>query len=135
MSKRRFSQLLSVAILLSAPVWFAGCGQGSTSGPTTGTEVGHNEGAKEVAKTDDHSGWWCPEHGIPESECSICDASVAAEFQKKGDWCKEHDRALSQCFICTPKAKEKYAALYKAKFGTEPPAIEDETPNPGKPKS
>lgn len=74
----------------------------------------------------DHSGWWCDEHGVPEAECSLCSAKVAAEFQKKGDWCDKHDRALSQCFICNPKAKQKYAALYRAKYGKEPPPIEDD---------
>ncbi|MHB1425288.1 MAG: RND transporter [Gemmataceae bacterium] len=81
---------------------------------------------QEDKKVHDHSGWWCDEHGIPESECSMCNAKVAAEFKKKGDWCDEHDRAKSQCFICDPKLKDKYAAVYRAKYGKEPPPIEDE---------
>jgi hypothetical protein len=85
---------------------------------------------KEVARAEkkvhDHSGWWCDEHGIPEEECSLCSAKVAAEFKKKGDWCEEHDRAMSQCFLCDPKLKEKYAAKYRAKYGKEPPPIEEE---------
>ena len=79
------------------------------------------------AKADTkHSGWWCDEHGIPEAECSMCSAKVAAKFKKKGDWCEEHDRAKSQCFICNPKLKEKYAAIYRAKYGKEPPPTEDD---------
>jgi hypothetical protein len=81
---------------------------------------------KEENKAHDHSGWWCDEHGVPEAECSMCSAKVAAECKKKGDWCDKHDRAKSQCFICDPKLKEKYAALYRAKYGKEPPPIEDE---------
>jgi hypothetical protein len=56
----------------------------------------------------------------------MCSAKVAAEFKKKGDWCNEHDRAKSQCFLCDPKLKEKFAALYRAKYGKEPPPTEDE---------
>jgi hypothetical protein len=73
-----------------------------------------------------HDGWWCDEHGIPEAECSMCSAKVAAEFKKKGDWCNEHNRAKSQCFKCDPKLKEKFAALYRAKEGKDPPEPDDE---------
>jgi hypothetical protein len=73
----------------------------------------------------DSETWWCKEHGVPEHLCGQCDAKLAAEFKKKGDWCKEHDRPESQCFICHPELKEKFAAQYRAKYGTEPPPIED----------
>lgn len=73
-----------------------------------------------------HSGWWCDEHGIPEAECSMCQVKVAAECKKKGDWCEKHDRAKSQCFLCDPSLKAKYAAVYRAKEGKEPPPTEDE---------
>lgn len=77
-------------------------------------------------KVDDHSGWWCEEHGIPEAECSMCNAKVAKEFKAKGDWCEKHDRAKSQCFICDPSLKDKYADKYRAKYGKEPPPIQEE---------
>jgi hypothetical protein len=33
--------------------------------------------------------------------------------------------------VCDPQAKEKYAAMYRAKYGHEPPAIEsEEEPTP-----
>ena len=80
----------------------------------------------EGKKVDDHSGWWCEEHGIPEAECSMCSAKVAKECKARGDWCEKHDRAKSQCFICDPSLKEKYAAKYRAKYGKEPPPIQDE---------
>jgi hypothetical protein len=72
-----------------------------------------------------HEGWWCDEHGIPEEECSLCNAKVAAECKKKGDWCEKHERAKSQCFLCDPKLKERYAAKYRARYGKEPPPIEE----------
>jgi hypothetical protein len=75
---------------------------------------------------DDHSGWWCPEHGVPEEVCGQCNARYAAECRRKGDWCKEHERPDSECFICHPERKEKFAKLYRSKYGTEPPPIEEE---------
>jgi cobalt-zinc-cadmium efflux system membrane fusion protein len=79
-------------------------------------------------KKDDHSGWWCDEHGVPEEVCGQCSAKAAADFKKKGDWCQEHDRPKSQCFLCDPKLKDKFAAQYRVKYGKEPPPIEPEAP-------
>ncbi len=108
-----------------------GCSQSDTKGGAA-KDSGKDKGGQ-VAKNDDkkdaeskHGGWWCDEHGVPEAECSMCSAKVAAEFKKKGDWCDKHDRAKSQCFVCDPKLKEKYAAQYRAKYGKEPPPTEDE---------
>ena len=70
---------------------------------------------------DDHSGWWCPRHGIPEEECAMCKTKLAAEYREKGDWCEEHTRPDSLCFKCNPGYAEKYAKLYEAKFGHAPP--------------
>jgi hypothetical protein len=117
------------AVLLSLVAAFAidGCGQADNKGEQAKEKASQVAKAKsESKKVHDHSGWWCDEHGIPEAECSMCSAKVAAEFKKKGDWCDKHDRALSQCFLCNPKAKEKYAALYRVKYGKEPPPTEDE---------
>ena len=101
----------------------------------TATVIGIGGCSKEVPKADqggtpkkvaeakgqDHSGWWCDEHGVPEAECSMCSAKVAAERKKAGDWCEKHDRAKSQCFICDPSLKERYFAVYRDKYGKEPP--------------
>jgi len=81
--------------------------------------------AKVVEHGHDHSGWWCTEHGVPESVCALCDSKLAADFQKKGDWCKEHDRPDSQCFTCHPELEAKFAAQYEAKFGKKPPVEND----------
>ena len=139
MSQRRLVGSLRVVVAMAAALALAGCGQSNPSGPAATAEHhegdghdhahqdgdGHDHG-KEAAGGHDHSGWWCAEHGVPEGECSQCNSKIAAEFQKKGDWCKEHDRAHSQCFICDPKAKEKYVAMYKAKYGENPPPMEGE---------
>lgn len=103
-------------LLAAALIGFGGC---TNEAP----KVGQSDPPKKVAekKVHDHSGWWCDEHGIPEAECSMCSGKVAAQFKKKGDWCEKHDRAKSQCFLCDPSLKEKYAAVYRAKYGKEPP--------------
>ena len=93
-----------------------GCGEAKP-------ELGDPNAAPEkVTNTSgDHSGWWCPEHGIPEEECSMCSSKAAKQFKADGDWCEEHDRAQSQCFKCDPKLKAKFAAQYETKYGKKPP--------------
>jgi Mg-chelatase subunit ChlI len=70
---------------------------------------------------------WCREHGVPESVCTRCNASLAQKYKDKGDWCKEHDVPESQCFQCHPELKAQFAAQYKAKYGKEPPATQPES--------
>lgn len=132
-----------IGLTMASALWLSGCGK--PAGPIDGGPVavesqghhagdGHDHGNDAHSEHDGHdhgseghthSGWWCGEHGIPEAECSMCSAKVAAEFQRQGDWCQEHDRAESQCFVCHPENKEKYAAKYRAKYGKEPPAVTD----------
>ncbi len=89
--------------------------------------------AQTKAAAHDHSGWWCDEHGIPESECSMCSSKVARQCKANGDWCDKHDRAKSQCFLCDPSLEAKFAAHYEAKYGKKPPVPEDNRPkNEGK---
>jgi hypothetical protein len=108
----------------------SGCGQTGPA-PTqaqkqTDAHDGHDHDAVAASSAaDDHSGWWCSEHGVPEEICARCDSKVAAEFQKKGDWCKQHDRPESQCFICHPELLTKFAAQYEAKFGKKPPTPDE----------
>ncbi len=116
----RFGSLL--ALVAAFALGALGCGQSDHKGNHA------KDKPPEVAKkkTHDHSGWWCDEHGIPEHECSMCSEKVAKECKAKGDWCAEHERAKSQCFVCDPKLQETFAAKYRAKYGEEPPPIEDE---------
>ncbi|GIX05067.1 MAG: hypothetical protein KatS3mg114_0936 [Planctomycetaceae bacterium] len=120
--------LMSTALVVAALI-VSGCGQ--TGAPQNVQQQPSGQpSATGVATTEpsesDHSGWWCPEHGMPEEICAQCNSKLAAEFQKKGDWCKEHDRPDSQCFLCHPELQAKFAAQYRAKYGKEPPAIEEE---------
>ena len=136
------TQKLWTACGLLAAVMFAanGCGESAPAPQKvaqTDDHAGHDhkdgehhagDGHDHGKKDHDHSGWWCGEHGLPEGECSMCNSKVAAAFKAKGDWCDEHERAKSQCFKCDPKLQEKFAAVYHAKEGKEPPAIEEEAP-------
>jgi hypothetical protein len=110
---------VSVSLFAAFVLFVSGCGQTNTSGPA-------QRNTSQVADTGSgHSGWWCPEHGVPEEECSMCSTKAATEFKKKGDWCKEHDRAESQCFICDPSTSGKFAARYEAKYCKKPPTPDD----------
>lgn len=97
-------------------VALVGCGQSLDKPATTSVS-----GAKTASQVHSHEGWWCSEHGVPESVCALCNAKLAADFKAKGDWCKEHDRPESQCFACHPELEAKFASQYEAKYGTQPP--------------
>ncbi|MHC4880224.1 MAG: RND transporter [Planctomycetota bacterium] len=116
--------------LLGMITFVAGCTGGGDATSDSGTDTtpvaqtddhadheGHEEGAE-----NKHGGWWCVEHGVPEGECTRCDASLTASFKDKGDWCDEHDLPESQCFKCDPKRAEPFIARYEAKYGKKPPA-------------
>lgn len=72
-----------------------------------------------------HGGWWCYGHGVPEEQCAMCDAELAAELREKGDWCEEHQRPDSLCFKCHPENAQPFIALYEAKYGKKPPKAAD----------
>jgi hypothetical protein len=116
--KRISLAMLSVGVASMALLALAGCSQPSSDPAAPGAAAGTLEGD---GVTDDHSGWWCAEHGVPEEECSMCSSTAAADFKAKGDWCETHNRAHSQCFVCDPSQAEKFVKLYEAKFGTKPP--------------
>ena len=129
----------ALALFAALAVIAAGCGQTApTGGETKGTgkdkPVAKSAGDKPADEKADHSGWWCDEHGLPESVCDLCSKKYREAEKAKGNWC-EHARVKSSCFKCNPGLREKYAAEYKAKFGTEPPAAEaDEKSDDGKAK-
>lgn len=122
---------IGLGLFAAVALLAGGCESKTAQNKDAGKQVVHKDGdghdhSKDKAGDTKHSGWWCDEHGIPEADCSMCSAKVAAECKKKGDWCDKHERAKSQCFLCDPKLKEKYAAQYRAKYGKEPPPTEDE---------
>ena len=118
MTRNLWQGVLVVAFIPAMLVVVGGCGESARVKRA-------KEKAARAAK-DDHSDWWCAEHGVPEEVCGLCSSKVAKEMKAKGDWCEKHDRPDSQCFICHPEYKEKFAAAYRDKFGKEPPPTEDE---------
>lgn len=119
-----WSALLAVSML-----W--GCNKANDAkqgtAPITAKESEkQKEKEPDKAGKDDHSSWWCPEHGVPEKICAQCDTLLVADFKKKGDWCAKHNRPESQCFICHPEHEAKFAAQYEAKYGKKPPKREAE---------
>src|SRR5262245_47515205 len=135
MQRNLWRTVLSLSLVPVGLLALGGCGKETPQAEQPkGKQVQVAEATKDK-KVDDHSGWWCDEHGIPEAECSMCSAKVAAECKKKGDWCEKHDRAKSQCFFCKPERREYYAAKYRAKYGKEPPSIEEFDEKKGDDKS
>jgi len=111
-----FQPVCALIVMSAASVLFlSGCGQ-SDSAPSASSTA-----ESESAPGHNYAGWWCTEHGVPEEECALCDASLVAAFKEDDDWCQEHSRPDSQCFVCHPELAEKFAARFTAKFGEEPP--------------
>ncbi|MCK6485480.1 MAG: hypothetical protein L6R00_15235 [Phycisphaerae bacterium] len=54
---------------------------------------------------------WCPEHRVPESICTRCNATLIEGFKTKGDWCAKHGLPESQCLDCHPGLKAKFDAM------------------------
>lgn len=125
------TNMTSIALSLLACLAFTLCGCGDATAPVgdndTTTELDehaghdHGPGEHEGVAGHDHSGWWCPEHGVPEEECALCDTTLVASYKADGDWCEEHNRPDSHCFLCDPSKFETFAARYEAKYGEEPP--------------
>ena len=111
------------AALAAGALFLVGCGDEKTKTKASGEE----KKTTDVTDTGGpHSGWWCKEHGVPEEMCSLCSEKYAQQCKAKGDWCEEHNVAKSHCFKCDPSLKEKFAAMYRAKYpGKEPPPMEE----------
>lgn len=48
---------------------------------------------------------WCGGHGVPESVCTRCNASLIAAFKATNDWCAEHGLPETHCLRCNPNLK------------------------------
>ena len=49
---------------------------------------------------------WC-EHGFDKKDCYRCDSKLEAKFKKTGDWCGGHGVPESQCPLCNPDVEAK----------------------------
>lgn len=72
----------------------------ATEAAQAAVEASHGEGAKPGSHED-----WCGEHGVPESQCTRCNAKLIPAFKATGDWCGEHGLPESQCLKCNPEIK------------------------------
>ncbi len=85
-----------------------GCSKDKASGnpPASSAQVGEKKGGSTPAnvKPGSHEDW-CEEHQVPESQCTLCNPSLAAAFKATGDWCDEHGLPESQCRKCNPNLK------------------------------
>lgn len=118
---RNASSLISTTLVVLMLV-LCGCGGGDDHDPDHDHDKKTTEKDTESSEKDE---WWCIEHGIPEHLCGMCVKEHADKCKAKGDWC-EHDKPGSNCFVCNPDMQEKYAVMYRNKYGKEPPPIEDE---------
>jgi cobalt-zinc-cadmium efflux system membrane fusion protein len=115
---------LAFGIVVIASLGMCGCDK-STDKHVPAATPASNSTSDAVKDDHGHEGWWCEEHGVPESVCAQCSKKLTAEFKAKGDWCQKHDRPDSQCFICHPELEAKFAAQYEAKYGKKPPKPSD----------
>ena len=100
-------------VLFSTPLTMGGCdcGRGGlTKSEAPKVESPPPESPKAPLVTKPEIIDWCVEHGVPESICTRCNATLIEGFKKKGDWCKEHDLPESQCFVSHPELKAKFEA-------------------------
>jgi hypothetical protein len=98
MTMRRTWIVAAIALAL-ATAW--GCGGGAKApegspGQASGERAGVVPGSYED---------WCDEHGVPETACTRCDATLIPAFKAVGDWCDEHGLPKSQCLKCDPTLK------------------------------
>jgi cobalt-zinc-cadmium efflux system membrane fusion protein len=48
---------------------------------------------------------------VPESVCTRCNPKLIAGFQERNDWCAEHGLPESQCILCNSEVEAKWAAM------------------------
>ncbi|MBI5364880.1 MAG: hypothetical protein HZA53_17010 [Planctomycetes bacterium] len=105
----RIERTLFQSTLLVLVAFAVSCGEASK--PSAAPVSGNGEPTKAPLVQKTELADWCPEHGVPESVCTRCNAELIPGFQAKGDWCKEHGLPDSQCLACHPELKAKLEAL------------------------
>jgi len=106
-------RVLPLLVLVSAAILLAGCaneGTPSRSSTSSGTAQApatppQGEGHAMANVVPGSYEDWCEEHGVPESKCTRCDASLIPAFQATHDWCADHGLPMSQCTIHDPNLK------------------------------
>ncbi len=102
----------SIAILIAlSAVTVAGCPKDAATPAAVEKKAEAPAPAKAPLIAVNAASDWCAEHGVPESQCTRCNASLVDGFKKKGDWCTEHGLPESQCITCHPELKAKFEAM------------------------
>ena len=104
---------LSLHALVAAALSAAGCGgSGQDAAPAARSDTAAATPPSRAAGDSHAAGIvpgsyedWCAEHGVPETVCTRCDATLIAAFKATGDWCGEHGVPKSQCLACDPNLK------------------------------
>ncbi len=93
-----------------------GKGRAAVKALTAASVLGPESSPVEI----DMSKGWCGGHGVPESVCTRCDASLIPKFKAANDWCGGHGLPETQCVLCNPEVQAKWAALNpkNAKIGS-----------------
>lgn len=91
------------SFIFIALVALAGCGESKSSATSSATAASTGHAPKD-AKPGSHEDW-CGEHGVPESQCTRCNADLIPAFKATKDWCEEHALPESQCLKCNPGLK------------------------------
>jgi hypothetical protein len=99
---RRF---LTISFLLVAIAFVLGCQKDAETKPAPAAAAEKTAATEKPAVKPGSHEDWCDEHGVPESQCTLCDPSLAAAFKATGDWCDEHGLPESQCRKCNPDLK------------------------------
>lgn len=95
----------------------SGSGGPTSSSGDDGSGTSNGPAASALAPTLDKG--WCSGHGVPESVCTRCNASLIPQFKDAGDWCAEHNLPQSQCIICRPEITSEWAKLDPANAANE----------------
>ena len=92
------------AVLIAAATMVACSKKNPASGESGSPSPSGAAHAAANVKPGSHEDW-CGEHEVPESQCTLCNPSLAAAFKATGDWCEEHGLPESQCRKCNPNLK------------------------------
>lgn len=82
----------------------AGCAKTDAEARPESTAQATGAHAPATAVPGSHEDW-CGEHAVAESQCTLCNPSLAAAFKATGDWCKTHGLPASHCLKCNPNLK------------------------------
>ena len=127
MHTRFLKYIITFALAVLIGVFLTSC----KSGGSNKTPDGQDRGTTQAID-------WCPEHRVPESECTQCHPELAAKWKSQpGQWCDEHGVPEAHCYLCHPNIKfpqeQQYLDQMK-KNEVKPSSDEQRSPTPSVPR-